>query len=84
MNIENLQSFYNQNNNSPNHIWNSNETRIQVGRQLGAHVLAKCNSHQMYSTISRSKEWMTMKCAINAMGGSLLGFYIFRGEKFRL
>jgi len=71
MNVENLQSIYNRKNYSPNHIWNSNETRIQVGRQLGTHLLTKCSSHQMYSTIPRSREWMTMNCAINATNGSL-------------
>lgn len=39
---------------------------IQVGRQSSARILAKGGSHEVYNTIPRSQEWMTMDCAMNA------------------
>jgi hypothetical protein len=78
---ENLQSLYSKHNYLPDHIWNCDETSIQLGRQSSAQVLAKRRSQQVYSTISKSREWMIINYAINAVGGILLGFYIFQGER---
>jgi hypothetical protein len=49
-----------------NYIWNSNEINIQVGRQYGAQILARGGSREVYNTIPRSQEWMTMDCVMNA------------------
>jgi hypothetical protein len=49
--------------------------------QFGAQVLAKRGSQQVYRTIPKSKEWMTVNCTVNAIGSVLLGFYIFKGER---
>jgi len=35
----------------------------------------------MYNTIFKSKEWLIVNCVVNATETSLLGFYIFRGER---
>ncbi len=61
------------------HIWNSNETGIQVRKQLGVKVLTKKYSHQVYNTIPKCKEWLT----INATWRLILRFYIFQGERIR-
>jgi hypothetical protein len=56
------------------HIWNFNEIGMQARRQLGARVLAKRGSHQVYNTIPKSKEWLTIDCVVNATKTTLLGF----------
>jgi hypothetical protein len=53
------------------HIWNSNEMRIQAIHQLVARVLVKKGLYQVYNTISKSMEWLTMICVENATKGSL-------------
>jgi IS4 transposase len=45
--------------------------------------LARRGSNAIYSTIPKSREWLVVNYAINVVGGVLLGFYIFRGEKLR-
>jgi hypothetical protein len=45
--------------------------------------LAKKKSNVIYSTIPKYQEWLTVNCAINAIGGVLFSFYIFRGERLR-
>jgi hypothetical protein len=65
------------------HIWNSNEMRIQARHQLVARVLVKKGSHQVYNTISKSMEWLTMICVVNGTKGSLPRFYIFMGERIK-
>jgi hypothetical protein len=44
-------------------------------------VLAKQGSHQMYSTILNSKEWLTVNYVVNVVGTSLPRFYIFKTKK---
>jgi hypothetical protein len=35
----------------------------------------------VYNIILKSREWLTINYAMNAARGSILGFYIFRGER---
>jgi hypothetical protein len=79
----NLQSFYNQHKYSSNHVWNYDETWIQVGRQFGAKVLARKRSNAIYNTIPKFQKWLTINCVVNVVKGVLLGFYIFRNERVR-
>jgi IS4 transposase len=79
----NLQSLYNKHKYNFDHIWNYDETRIQVGRQSRARVLARKRSNAVYSTIPKSWKWLTINYAINVTGGVLLGLYIFKGERLR-
>jgi hypothetical protein len=37
----------------------------------------------MYSTILKSRGWLTINYVVNATGGSILGFYIFRDERIK-
>ncbi len=46
-------------------------------------MLAKRGSQQVYNTIPKSREWMIVNCVINVIGGVLLGFYIFKGERIK-
>jgi hypothetical protein len=67
----------------PNHIWNFDEIGIQVGRKLGTIIIINKGSHQVYDTIPKSKEWLTINCATNATRGSIPRFYIFWGERVK-
>ncbi len=80
---QNLTSLYTQHQYRPNRIWNCDETGIQARRQLGAKVIAKKGFLQMYNIIPKSKEWLTINYVVNVTRGSILGFYIFRGERIR-
>ncbi len=73
--------MYSQHNYYFNHIWNSNETRIQVGKQFGTRDLARRGSNVVYYIISKSWEFLIANYAINVVGGVLLCFYILRGER---
>jgi hypothetical protein len=75
--------LYTQHYYSPKHIWNFDEIQIQIGRQSRARVLTKKCSHQVYSTIPKSKEWLTINFAMNALEGLILRFYIFQGERIK-
>jgi len=46
-------------------------------------VFAKRGWQQVYNTIPKSKEWMTINYVINVVGGIFFSFYIFKGEKIR-
>jgi hypothetical protein len=35
----------------------------------------------IYNTIPKSKDWFIANCAVNVVGGFLLTFYIFKGER---
>jgi hypothetical protein len=50
------------------HVWNSNETLIQVGKQSRANVLVKRGSNVVYSTIPKSWEWLTINYAVSVLG----------------
>jgi len=53
---------------------------IEAWRLLGAMVLAKQGSHQMYNTIPKSREWLIINCVVNVVGTIMSGFYMFKGE----
>ncbi len=40
-------------------------------------------SNVIYSTIPKSRKWLTLNYVLNDAKGVLHGFYIFRGEKLR-
>jgi hypothetical protein len=60
------------------HIWNSDETCIQVGRQLGAKVFIIQGSHQVYNIIPKYREWLIINYVVNVAGITLLRFYVFK------
>jgi hypothetical protein len=59
------------------HIWNCDEIGIKVGRQSGARIITKKGSHQVYNNIPKSREWLTINCAMNVTRRSIPWFYIF-------
>jgi hypothetical protein len=46
-------------------------------------VLARRGSNVVYSTIPKSREWLTINCVVNVEGGVLPRFYIFKGERLQ-
>jgi hypothetical protein len=45
--------------------------------------LARRKSNAIYNIIPKSWEWLTINYAINVVGGVLLSFYIFKGERLK-
>ncbi len=39
--------------------------------------------HNIYNTIPKSKDWFIANYAVNVVGGFLLAFYIFKGERLQ-
>lgn len=76
-----LQLLYSRKNNLANHIWNSDEIGIQVGKLARARMWTNYDSQKFYNTIPKSKQCLIVNCVINALGKFLLTFYIFKGEK---
>jgi hypothetical protein len=58
---------------------NFDEIGIQANKQ-GVCVLIKHGSLQVYSTILKFREWLTIHCVVNVSRGFFLRFYIFRDE----
>jgi hypothetical protein len=78
-NFQKLQALYSQHNYNANHIWNSNETRIQKDRQYKSQSFG-LKKFKWGLSIPESWEKLTINYVVNAMGGVLLGFYIFKSE----
>lgn len=62
-------------------FWNLNETKVQVGKQACAKVVAKWSFTQVYNIVIKSKEWLKMNYIIIIVGKVLPTFYIFKEEK---
>ncbi len=73
--------MYQKNNYKPNHIWNSNEIRIQVGKQVKTKIPARRRSHIIYNIILKSYKWLIVNYVMNVKGTILPRFYIFQGER---
>jgi hypothetical protein len=50
-------------------------------QQFGAQVLARWGSYDVYNTIPKFQEWLTMNYVVNVARVTLLAFYIFTSEK---
>jgi hypothetical protein len=44
-------------------------------------VLAKNGTRTVYTLVPDKREWVTVLCAINAVGETILNFYIFKGKR---
>jgi hypothetical protein len=80
----NLQILYAQHSYAPDHIWNCDETGIQAGRNGGGTlVFAKKGTKSVHSIIPDQREWLSVLSYMNAGGGYIPHFYIFRGNCMR-
>jgi hypothetical protein len=80
----NLQILYAQHCYPPDHIWNCDESGAQAGRNGGGTlVFAKKGSKSVHSIIPDQREWLSVLACVNAAGGYIPHFYIFRGKRMR-
>lgn len=75
-----LSCAYEKHNYAPDHIWNYDETGLQEGRNCGMRVIAKRGTRNVPKIFPKSREWITILCCVNAIGASILGFYLFKGK----
>ena len=75
-----LSNAYEKHSYSPNHIWNYDDTSLQVGRNCGMRVISKRGSKNVPKIIPKRKEWMIIMCFINVVNASIPGFYLFKGK----
>ena len=73
--------LYDANHYEPTHIWNCDETGVQASRNCGMKVIAKLGSRSVPQILSKSREWITVLCCINAVGHSIPGFYLFKAKR---
>ena len=76
-NLERLYTDY-----PPTHIWNCDESDVQVGRAGGATVLARKGSRSVHSIEPDQKEHLSILSCVNADGGCIPNFYILKGCYF--
>jgi hypothetical protein len=66
------------------HIWNCDEAGAQAGRNGGGTLaFAKKGSKSVHSIIPDQREWLSVLSCVNARGGSIPNFYIFKGKRMR-
>ncbi|XP_057843427.2 MFS-type transporter clz9-like [Cryptomeria japonica] len=65
----------------PTCIWNCDETSVMAGRNGDMRVLERKGSRNMSYVLTKSREWITILCCINASGQSIPGFYLFKGKR---
>ena len=78
----NLEQLYNAHNYPPSHIWNCDESGVQVERSRGATILAKRGSKSVHSVEPDQREHLSVLSCINVGGGSIPNFYILKGTYF--
>ena len=66
----------------PAHIWNCDESGVQVGHSGGGTVFAKRGSRSVHSIELNQKEHLSVLSCVNADGGSISNFYILKGSYF--
>jgi hypothetical protein len=54
--VSSNESLYNQHNYNYDHIWNYDETTIQVGKQSKTRILARKGSNAIYNTIPKCQD----------------------------
>ena len=78
----NLEELYTTFQYPPSHIWNCDESGVQIGRSGGATVLAKRGSRAVHSIELDQREHLSVLSCINAAGGCIPNFYILKGTYF--
>ena len=79
---ENMENLYNTFKCPPSHIWNCDESGVQVGRSGGATVLARVGSKSVHTIELDQREHLLVLSCINADGGKIPNFYILKGTYF--
>ena len=77
----NLENLYNEHHYEPQCIWNIDETGCQAFQSGSAKVFAKRGIRGVHKVILAEREWLSVLIAINANGGTIPHYYIFKGVK---
>jgi hypothetical protein len=77
----NLSNLYDQNKYEPHQVWNIDESGAQACKNGQSKVLAKSGTRAVYTLVPDEREWVTILCAINAVGETIPNFYIFKGKR---
>jgi hypothetical protein len=80
---DDLKLLYTQYNYAPDHIWNCDETGAQAGHTGGGRVFARRGARNVHTVIPKEREWLSVLSCINASGGHIPNFYIFKGKQMR-
>ena len=80
----NLEALYLQHNYPQKCIWNADESGCQANQNGLSKVFAKRGIRGVHQVIPSEREWLSILSAINASGGTIPNYYIFKGvRKFR-
>ena len=66
---------------TPSHIWNVDESGCNASKSGLSKVLAKKRTRHVHAQIPNEREWLSVFTSINAAGGTILHFFIFKGKK---
>ena len=70
--------------NYPNtHMWNNDESKAQIGRNGGAHVLTRRGIRSMHIVMPHKRKKLSILFCINALVFSIPNFNIFKGRLLR-
>ncbi|XP_059078002.1 uncharacterized protein LOC131876582 [Cryptomeria japonica] len=78
---ETLSKAYAANPYGPARIWNCAETRVMADRNEAMRVPARKGSWNVSYILSKSHEWITIVCCVNASRQSIPGFYMIKGKR---
>jgi len=76
----NLENLYTQHKYASEHIWNSDEIKIQLRCQSNARVLVRQGSRNVYNTIPKFRGWLTVNCVVNVTRVALPAFTLSKVE----
>ena len=79
---DNLENMYTINGYAADHIWNVDESGTQSGKE-GGKVLARKGQRHVQTIIPNGTKFLIVLSTINASGGIIPNFYIFRGWQRR-
>ena len=77
----NLLNVYNTNAYPPSHIWNLDENGCNASKSGLSRILASKGTRQVHAQISNEREWLSILTSINASGGIIPHFFIFKGKR---
>ena len=74
----NLESLYFEHNYDPKCIWNIDEFGCQTSQIGLGKVFAKRGIREIYKVIPMEREWLSALSTINAHGGTIFNYYMFK------
>lgn len=75
--------MYSRHNYVKKHIWNYDESWTQATRNGNGYIFANRGIHCVLIVTPDEREWLFVLSCINALGSSILNFFIFKGRLLR-